>query len=509
MTAPAVLQLNVDYTDSDFDGLRARLTQLIQSVFPTWTDHAVTNFGNILLDLFSFVGDVLCFYQDNQSREARITTARQRKSLIGLAKLIGYAPSGASAATVDETFTLAAPVQAGATLTIPKGDRVKTAHVTSPTFYQLLEDLVFLEGESSKTVSVENSVFSESVLTSTGLANQTFQLPLSPYIDSSAVVTFGNGLYSRVDNFLASTSADRHYVEVVDQNDRAALRFGNGVNGQIPIGNGTVEYKAGGGSSGRVEAGKLSLLERSTYYDSLGAVVRVGVTNALASAGGEDRETNAQIAVNAPESLRVLVRSVAREDYEIVAEAVDGVERALMLFNDEDPGVGENEGLLLLVPVGGGAPSGALIAEVESQFLSTGAKPKPNTLHLTVQGAAYLDIDIDAVIYVAKGFTPAQAAANVRTALADFFAMTAADGTPNPRINFGYYFQDVDGIPTGEFAWSDIQNVVRDTSGVRKVDAGASGFLLNGARADVLLGVREFPRLGEITLRDGDTGLLL
>ena len=98
-----------DYTDKDFDSLRVRLQSLVRSVFPDWTDFGVASFGNILLELYAFIGDVLAFYLDNQARESRLLTATQRKNLIALTKLIGFRPSGARAATADVVFTLGAP----------------------------------------------------------------------------------------------------------------------------------------------------------------------------------------------------------------------------------------------------------------------------------------------------------------------------------------------------------------------------------------------------------------
>src|ERR1700694_5225033 len=104
----ALLAHAADYTDKDFDSLRLRLENLVRSVFPEWTDFNVANFGNILLELYAFVGDVLAFYQDSEAGESRIATATQRKNLIALTKLLGFRPSGARAATVDAVFTLAA-----------------------------------------------------------------------------------------------------------------------------------------------------------------------------------------------------------------------------------------------------------------------------------------------------------------------------------------------------------------------------------------------------------------
>ncbi len=51
-----MLPASVDYTDRDFDSLRARLIALVKSVFPDWSDFDVASFGNVLLELFAFVG---------------------------------------------------------------------------------------------------------------------------------------------------------------------------------------------------------------------------------------------------------------------------------------------------------------------------------------------------------------------------------------------------------------------------------------------------------------------
>ena len=94
----------------------------------------------------------------------------------------------------------------------------------------------------------------------------------------------------------------------------------------------------------------------------------------------------------------------------------------------------------------------------------------------------------------------------IRANLAAMFRVSEPDGTPNPRIDFGFNIRDADGNPAGEVAWSDVLNVVRDTVGVRKV---ADDFTLNGLPGDVALKVRELPALGTITIVNGDTGALL
>jgi hypothetical protein len=501
----AILPTSLDYTDRDFDSLLARLRNLISSVFPEWTDGQVANFGNILVELYAFVGDVLTYYQDNQAGESRVATAQLRKNLIALAKLVNYEPSSASASTVDETFTLSAAM--AGTVTLPAGTKVLTKEITNPIKYQLLADLIFAPGQTQQTASVENSEFQTSTFASTGVADQVLILPVPLYLDGTAEVADAiSSAWAEVDNFLDSTSTDNHFTVVVDENDRGRVTFGSGVNGRVPSGSVTIDYKTGGGAAGRVEANKLQRLE-GAFTDSLGTPAGVAVNNALASSGGADRETEEQIRVNAPASLRVLERAVAREDYERGALGVPGVARALMLTSGEFPGLGENQGIVFIVPDGGGAPSNALLAAVLAQFLITGPYPKTVTFQLGAQTAAYLTVDVSTTIFVRAGYSPSAVKANVLAALSSFFSIVLADGAPNPNIDFGFYYQDADGVPTGELSWSDVHNAIRDAAGVRKIDDGDAGLRLNGARSDVSIDMQQFPQLGLVTVIDGSTGL--
>nr|WP_237081083.1 hypothetical protein [Myxococcus xanthus] len=101
-----LLPSSTDYTHRDFDALRARLMALVKSVFPDWTDFDVASFGNLLLEMYAFVGDVLGTYQDNLARESRLSTATQRRNVIALARMLGYRLHGALADTAEMTLSL-------------------------------------------------------------------------------------------------------------------------------------------------------------------------------------------------------------------------------------------------------------------------------------------------------------------------------------------------------------------------------------------------------------------
>lgn len=504
----ALIRPSLDYTDKDFDALLVRVRQLIAQAFPEWTDDTVADFGNLTVELFCFVGDVLGFYQDKQARESRWTSAQLRQNLLAFAKLVGYRPAGATAATAEELFTLAAAMPAAVTL--PKGTKVSTLEVTAPIKYQLVEDLIILPGQTEATATVEQSEFQTDLFVSTSRAGQSFTLSKTPYLPGSLTISAANGIFVQADNFLQSSGTDRHFVVVVDQNDRARVDFGNGINGAIPIGGIAATYKTGGGLAGRVEAGTLRKLEGS-FTDAFGNAATLTVTNPLRSEGGTDRQSNASIRALGPLSLRVSDRTVAREDYEIVAlKRPDLVARALMMTRNEDPAIPENAGYLFLVPPGAGTVPQTTVDAIAALFVQY---PYAPTFNLTIQGAAYLVVNVQARIYLARGAVGATVKAAVLASLAAHFEPMVSDptsedfGAPNSRINFGWHIQDADGNPDGEIALSDVQNAVRDTTGVRKLDP--SGFFLNGAHADLPIQNREFPKLGTVTLINADTGAVL
>lgn len=500
----SLLPTNLDYTDKDFESVRARLIALVRTVFPEWTDFNVATFGTIMLESFAFIMDVLTFYQDNQGREAFIPFAAIRKNMIALARQFGYEPAAATAATTDELFTLAAvPV---ADVVIPAGTRVFTKDVTGAIEFQLLVALTIPSGTDPPQAfgTVEHSLPQEDTSPTTGLPDMTMLLTVSPYVDDSAIVVAANGAYTQVDTFLDSESGDRHYMVLVDEDDRATILFGNGINGEIPVGTITVDYKTGGGSTGNVEANTITRIA-GTFTDVLANPVVVTVNNPEKASGGRGRETVEEMRVNAPASLRTLTRTVALEDYVTGAEGVNGVARALMLTADQSPGLPENRGYLYVVPEGGGAPSSLLKANVLTAVTVT--RPNTITFRVEVRDAVYRTVDVSVTAHFKSGVVPSAGKAQIEDALEAYFAITNADGTKNTSIDFGANIKANDGTIVPEIALSDVFATVEALSSVRKIGDRQQDFTLEGRHEDLVLLLHEFPVLGTVTVIDGDTGL--
>jgi hypothetical protein len=91
----------VQYLNKDFDSLKAQLINFAQTYYPnTYNDFNEASPGMMLIEMASYVGDVLSFYIDNQIQENFLQFAKQRKNLLAQAYTFGYQPKVTKAASV-------------------------------------------------------------------------------------------------------------------------------------------------------------------------------------------------------------------------------------------------------------------------------------------------------------------------------------------------------------------------------------------------------------------------
>ena len=91
----------VQYLNKDFDSLKAQLINFAQTYYPnTYNDFSEASPGMMLIEMASYVGDILSFYIDNQIQENFLQFAKQRKNLLAQAYTYGYQPKVTKAASV-------------------------------------------------------------------------------------------------------------------------------------------------------------------------------------------------------------------------------------------------------------------------------------------------------------------------------------------------------------------------------------------------------------------------
>ena len=82
---------NVQYTSKDFSSIKADLIEYTKSYFPdTYKDFNETSPGMMLIELSSYVGDVLSYYIDYNYKENLLATATEKRNIRRLAEFLGY-----------------------------------------------------------------------------------------------------------------------------------------------------------------------------------------------------------------------------------------------------------------------------------------------------------------------------------------------------------------------------------------------------------------------------------
>ena len=135
----------IQYLNKDFDGFKQKLLEFAQVYYPeTYNDFSETSAGLMLIEMASYVGDVLSYYGDNQVQENFLEFAKQRDNLLALAYNHGYFPQVTNAATTDVDIyqTLPATTEGGLvqpdwnySMILSEGAQIQSSNDNSVFFY--------------------------------------------------------------------------------------------------------------------------------------------------------------------------------------------------------------------------------------------------------------------------------------------------------------------------------------------------------------------------------------
>ena len=81
-----------DYTSRDYLSIRQDLLSRAADLIPEWTSRAPSDFGVMLVDLWSYTGDILHYYIDKAAAETYLGTATRTESVLAIANLLDYRP---------------------------------------------------------------------------------------------------------------------------------------------------------------------------------------------------------------------------------------------------------------------------------------------------------------------------------------------------------------------------------------------------------------------------------
>jgi hypothetical protein len=455
-------QTIVDYMARDYDSILRSMREQIPYKLPEWTDYeSEADFGNVLLQLFAHMGDLLSYYQDRVANESFLGTAQTRRSIIHHLRLIGYRLATAAPASTE--LTLDIPAGCEETILIRRGDAFATRSSRdrpSVRFEYSAEqplvvdcrDLVTAGGRKVfHGVPVEEGrlVSDELLGTSDGTPNQRFPLAHPRLIVRS--LGQGQAINRDVDlrtevgavvtewklqESLAFGRANQHdFVVEIDENDQASVLFGDGSFGAIPPAGAVVRatYRVGGGTHGNVPAGSIETIVDAPQL----ALLAAKVTNVRTATGGAERESIHAAVSHAPAVFRSLRRAVTAQDYEALAREFSGVGKVRARATHW------NTVTLYVAPEGGGHVSDVLAANLLAYF----EDKRTVTTTIEIDDVDYVAIHVTAEVRVVSYYSPARVVEKVREAAGRLLAFEAVDfGQPVFLSKFYEAIEDVDGV---------------------------------------------------------------
>jgi hypothetical protein len=104
----------IDYLAKDFDSFKLALTEFSAQRYPAWQERSEADLGIMFMESLSAVADELSYLQDRIAAESTLLTATQRRSLVGMARLVDYEPAPVlSASTTLQCQVVGTTVPAG------------------------------------------------------------------------------------------------------------------------------------------------------------------------------------------------------------------------------------------------------------------------------------------------------------------------------------------------------------------------------------------------------------
>ena len=163
MATTNVKELAIDYTARNFSSIKEELVGYARRYYPsTFQDFNEASFGALMIDMVSYVGDMLSFYVDYQANESFLQTALEYNNIVKLSRQLGYKFNAAPTSNGILTFYILVPQAAtggGPDLNyMPVLKRGSTFSSTNGASYILVEDVNFADSSNEIVVGGVNDL---------------------------------------------------------------------------------------------------------------------------------------------------------------------------------------------------------------------------------------------------------------------------------------------------------------------------------------------------------------
>jgi hypothetical protein len=333
----------INYTRLDFDSIKEGVLNFIRTNYPDQqNDFFESNAGIMIIDILSYINDILAFRTDFLVNEAYLSTASTDKAILNLLNLINYSPSGKSSAigTVQIKITDIDPAlyiggALGRDVIISVGSNPYKISISdnagNPLAFELFKSssdltsaVIFPAGSvigdtMNATIIEGNTVFNNLTLPSSVTQNFVITLPSTNIIQDSIEVKINGIIWRNTANFAYENGTTNSYEIRPTENSLLQLIFGDGIFGAIPPAGAIVEikYRTGGGALGNINRGVMNVIQPINVDGGL--PVTFQFTNITSTTGGKDPENLSFSKKIAPKNYAAQLRTVTGEDYTVYA----------------------------------------------------------------------------------------------------------------------------------------------------------------------------------------------
>jgi hypothetical protein len=374
--------LETELTATDFSTMVEEVMKpdgLADTYFPDWTDRSSSDMGRFLVELFALFSDKDFFYMNNFSREGFVGVADLYRSLMHKAVNQGFNPPSNRAASGNVSLVFSA----GGAETVQRGSIVLGV--------QGVPELTYLNKPFSLTTSaVDENIVVEfmhgKLRDETGVLDASTILVSTPKIVSKSIeLKIGVNTWTEVDSFLDSTSTDKHFMVVYDEDGRAEILFGADGYGKKPtLGQSySVEYITGGGYLGDIGDGLVTQIVTNNTLRSINSFEQFAMT------GGTDQ-------LEKEELRQVIIGKARHQNRAVTPEDVDNHLKELTFVKRSHSEAFLDDVYVYVMPEGGGTldPSQeTLVRNKIEDKIALG-------FDLTVSSPVYVPITLEIDLYL-------------------------------------------------------------------------------------------------------------
>jgi hypothetical protein len=151
----------INYLGRDFSQFRDNLIEFAKSYFPnTYNDFNESSPGMMIMEMSSYIGDVLSYYTDYQFKENLLSEAAGKANILSIARSMGYQSKNLIPATVDLDVYIIIPAVANGpiyepdlryALTVNSGMRIATEKGIE---FRTLESVNFAQSTTSSPTEI-------------------------------------------------------------------------------------------------------------------------------------------------------------------------------------------------------------------------------------------------------------------------------------------------------------------------------------------------------------------